>query len=116
MKLLIDDKRDMLAEHIDVIARNALIGIAILEHIYVNTLYLDHDLGHMGTICLNMVDELEATGYGVLLWLEMPDNADRRPETIILVTDNPVGRAKMELALSSIGYHKHCGQWKLPKG
>ena len=111
MKLLIDDKRNFL--DVDVIARNALMGIAILEHIYVDTLYLDHDLGKAKPICLDMVNEVEASGYGVLLWLEMEMNESRRPNTIILVTDNPVGRSRMELALQSIGYEKSFGQWRL---
>ena len=111
MKLLIDDKRNFL--DVDIIARTALAGIAVLKTIYIDELFLDHDLGEVETICLNMVDDIESTGYGVLLWLEMPMNIKRRPKTIILVTDNPAGRLRMELALRSIGYKEKAGQWKL---
>lgn len=63
----------------------------------IKELSLDHDLG----------DEIDATGYDVLLWIEeklfykeLP--VENVPEKIYIHSANPVGRDKMEIAIKVI--------------
>lgn len=91
--LLIDDMRNLEA---DVIARNYDDGMNKLLHDGPwRTLLLDHDLAsyHHKT-------GKEQTGYNIICWLEQyPRFA---PKEIICVSDNPVGRRKIEVAIQNI--------------
>lgn len=79
--LLIDDIRNLEAH---VIARTSQDGINVLERCgKFDVLMLDHDLGN----------ESEGSGYDVACWLEA--NPQYLPDTIELVTANPVGRDNM---------------------
>ena len=93
MWLLIDDVRDLKA---DVIARTAQAGWEMLSAHSWDGLLLDHDLGE------------ETTGYDLLC---RALDADVCPKTVILVTSNPVGKAKfMVAALMHYGYVKGLGE------
>ena len=84
--LLIDDIRDLPAE---CILRNPDLAEDILKAVKWEVLYLDHDLGE-GCI----------TGYDILCWLE--ENPEYLPKRIELVTDNPVGRKRMQQVLDKL--------------
>ena len=90
--LLIDDMRNIPA---DVIARTFQEGIdALLTEGPFDILYLDHDLadweeGHR-----------EKTGYDIMCFLE--ENPHLLPKQIILVTSNPVGRARMQAVIDRL--------------
>lgn len=80
--LLIDDCRDLASA--TVVARNSQEGIAILEKLgHFEILMLDHDLGYAS----------HGSGYDVACWLEA--NPQYLPDSIELVTSNPVGRKNM---------------------
>jgi hypothetical protein len=98
MTLLIDDQRNLTA---DIIARTYEAGERILRDFPITYLKLDHDLGTDGK-----------TGYDIVLLLEEWHNEDLPyllkkdlPETVELVTDNPVGMHKMAMALEKIYPH-----------
>lgn len=85
--LLIDDVRDL--NGATVIARNFWEGIKQLE---INgpwdELWLDHDLASYD-------GNRERTGYDIMLFLEQFPM--HKPEKIVFVTSNPVGRQRMEI-------------------
>lgn len=86
MWLLIDDKRDLNTE---AIARTAEAGRKLLEAGGWDCVCFDHDLGG------------EESGYDVMKWgLER----GYMPESVQLVTSNPVGRRNMKDILESAGY------------
>ena len=90
--LAIDDMRDFPgADHV---ARSAQDGLrALREDGPWALLYLDHDLA-------SFEGEKEITGYDILCWLE--EHPQYAPERIELVTSNPVGRGRMEMAIRNI--------------
>lgn len=66
--------------------------IALLETGLVDELSLDHDLG-----------ELDGTGYDVCLWLEEAVYGGFvPPKKIYIHSANPVGRAKMKVAIERV--------------
>lgn len=65
----------------------------------VTMLSLDHDLGE-----IDPVTNTEKTGYDVLCWLE--ENLEAMPEQIVLHTQNPVGRRRMQMVLDVIERRK----------
>ena len=85
MILLIDDQRNLKA---DIVARNGETGIAILTAFKIDALLLDHDLGE------------GMNGYDVVCFLE--ERTNLLPNTVELVTSNPVGRARMAQVLSKL--------------
>ena len=87
--LLIDDQRNLPADRV---ARTYKDGIEALREQHWNLLYLDHDLGDSSG-----VEGRELTGYDVACWLE--ENPQFLPDRIEIVTSNPAGRRKIELAL-----------------
>lgn len=87
MKVLIDDVRDM---DVDVIIRNPH-KISLLENTDIDILYLDHDLG---------VNSF--SGYEVIITLI--EGFYIYPNTVILVTSNPVGRDRIGNYLLDNGY------------
>lgn len=98
--LLIDDLRDVDFVNkswnvaVTDVARTFAEGINALKAGNVDTLLLDHDLA-----CFD--DEgNELTGYKVMLFLE--ENPEYLPKRIILVTSNPVGRAKMQTVVDKL--------------
>jgi hypothetical protein len=97
--LLIDDLRTF--NGIDVIARNYYEGIRQLE---INgpwdMLYLDHDLGGARNNSYSTDLNREMTGYDILCWLE--EHREFLPKEIILVTDNAVGRQKMQPVIDNL--------------
>lgn len=91
--LLIDDLREIEVDHT---ARNASEGRKALLSFPVTHLYLDHDLG-----------EDSENGYQILEWALERGCC---PPNVFLITANPVGSAKMELALLNNGYTRK-GNW-----
>ena len=94
MWLLVDDLREIKADHV---ARTAADATRMLNKNEYDGAYFDHDLASY--------DEAgrEITGYHVML--EALHN-NRLPKKIILVTANPVGRKKMEDLLRFFEYTK----------
>lgn len=93
LRVLIDDIRDLYA---DVTLRTAQEARRFFaEPRKLIQLYMDHDLG--------CVDENgnEDDGYRVLSYIL---EQGTRPETVTLVTANPVGRDKMAALLGDYGY------------
>lgn len=89
--LLIDDKRNLeVATHV---ARSYFEGILMLQSEPFGLLLLDHDLG-------DYYNGKEYTGYDILCWLEQ--NQQYLPEEIVLVTDNPSARKKMQLVIDKM--------------
>jgi hypothetical protein len=98
--LLIDDLRDVdfvnhnwVVEVTDV-ARTFADGINALKAGSIDILLLDHDLA-----CFDD-DGNELTGYKVMLFLE--EHPEYLPKRIVLVTSNPVGRAKMQVVIDKL--------------
>lgn len=87
--LLIDDMRNIRADYV---ARTFDDGVyALLNEGPWEILYLDHDLG----------DPLPyKTGYDIINFLEA--NQSLLPKKIVLVTDNPVGRQKMQKVINRL--------------
>lgn len=98
--LLIDDLRDVGYVNsgwnvkVTDVARTFDEGIEALKRGNVDTLLLDHDLA-----CYDS-DGNEMTGYKVMLFLE--EHPEYLPKRILLVTSNPVGRAKMQTVIDKL--------------
>jgi len=90
--LLIDDQRNLPA---DKIARTYHERIPALAEQHWEVLLLDHDLGDYSGL-----DGRELTGYDVACWLEQ--NPQHVPDRVEIVTNNPVGRKRIGLALGRI--------------
>lgn len=98
--LLIDDLRDV--EFVDKnwgvsvtdVARTFAEGINALKVGDIDTLLLDHDLA-----CFDEEGN-ELTGYKIMLFLE--EHPEYLPRKIVLVTSNPVGRAKMQTVIDKL--------------
>ena len=92
--LLIDDCREMQA---DIFARNAQAAKDVLEAFKgrIDMAIWDHDL--------DSFDETgrEITGYDVMVWAI---DRDVMPDSVFLVTSNPVGRDRMGAALEDAGF------------
>ena len=94
--LLIDDMRNPGEGIIPtdcVVARSPFAGMQELNKEVWDVLYLDHDLG-----CI--VDGDEWTGYDVLCAIE--EGLCLKPRKVVLVTSNPVGRARMEQVIRKL--------------
>ncbi len=87
--LLIDDQRNLPADRV---ARTYKEGVEALRERHWDVLYLDPDLGDFSGI-----EGRERTGYDVACWLE--EHPQFLPDRIEIVTNNPAGRRKIELAL-----------------
>ena len=87
--LLIDDQRKLPADRV---ARTYQEGIDALAERHWDILYLDHDLGDFSG-----VGGRELTGYDIACWLER--NPQHLPDRIEIVTNNPVGRNRIEAVL-----------------
>ena len=92
--LMIDDFRDMDADHI---ARTAKDGRQALLSFPVTHLYMDHDLG----------EHSDTDGNKVIDWALERGVC---PAHVMFVTSNPVGRDNMVRALENAGYEKK-GIW-----
>ena len=90
--LLIDDQRNLPADRI---ARTYREGIAALAEQRWDILLLDHDLGDFSG-----PDGRELTGYDIACWLE--ENPQHLPDRVEILTNNPAGRRRIELALGRI--------------
>ena len=92
MKIFLDDTRD--APEGWVLAKTADKAINLLRLNKVECISLDYDLG-----------SFYKTGYDVLRWIEdkiyLSDENFKVPE-ILIHTQNPVGRARMQAGLDSI--------------
>jgi len=89
MDLLIDDVRDF---NVDIIARNGISGLKLLDAFDFEMVYFDHDLGD------------GITGFEVL---SQALNRNRLNQSKIkLITSNPVGRERMENILGDFGFKK----------
>ena len=86
--LLIDDLRNISA---DVVARTFDAGIDALKNGPYDVLYLDHDLGD---------EDPAKTGYGIMCFIEA--NPQYKPNSIVLVTSNPVGRKNMQVVIDKL--------------
>lgn len=67
-----------------------------------DVLYLDHDLGSMGIERTETGKEL--TGYSIMEFLE--NNPQYLPKKIVVVSDNPVGRKKIEVVIERLCKNK----------
>lgn len=89
MKLYLDDERECPPGWVYVSTAKA--AIKLLATGMVKELSLDHDLGEP--------EEVNGTGYDVLLWLEeqvfVNDRRDLIPDVIKIHSANPVGQKKM---------------------
>jgi hypothetical protein len=98
--LLIDDLREVdfvnknWGVQVTDVARTFAEGINALKAGEIDTLLLDHDLA-----CFDE-EGTELTGYKVMLFLE--ENTHLLPKRILLVTSNPVGRAKMQTVIDKL--------------
>lgn len=94
--LLIDDIRNEVfiaatyGIEVSHVAKNFTQGIISLVSQKWDLLLLDHDLS-------SYVEDVEKTGYDVMLFLEK--NPEYLPGEIMLVTSNPVGRDKMNVVI-----------------
>lgn len=87
--LLIDDMRNIQA---DVVARTYDEGIEALKNQGpFSLLYLDHDFGDPSP---------SKTGYSIMCFLEA--NPEYKPEKIIIVSSNPVGRQQMQVVINRL--------------
>lgn len=99
--LLIDDERGVAAIELSTgikvteIARTFADGInALKQGEKVNVLLLDHDLGSFDE------EGNELTGYKIMVFLE--EHPEYLPKSIVLVTANPVGRAKTQAVIDKL--------------
>jgi len=90
--LLIDDTRDIVC---DAVARNYDVAIKLLESFKWDLAYLDHDIGDKKIP--------ERTGHTILCWLE--EHKEHLPDSIIIVSANPVGRKRMQHVMKKL-YHR----------
>ncbi len=90
MILLIDDERNIKA---DKVARTYKEGVKALQEHTWDLLYLDHDLE-----CYE--GGREYTGYHIMCWLE--EHPEHLPKRIEIVSDNPVGRVRMQLVIDKL--------------
>jgi hypothetical protein len=98
--LLIDDIRNLEA---DVIARNYNEGIKQLKHNGSwDLLLLDHDLASFDE------NGKEYTGYDIMCWLEA--NIRYLPKEIRCVSDNPVGRDRINKVVQALMRRKESGE------
>jgi Cyclic-phosphate processing Receiver domain len=100
--LLIDDLRVLKPADGEVLTtcRSFDDGIDALRRYTWDCLYLDHDLAD---------PDPRKTGYDVLCWLE--EYPRYLPTTICLVTQNPVGRQKMQALLDRFKEQHGTKQW-----
>lgn len=91
MKVLIDDIRNIDGVKFDIIARTFPAGMLVMESGAVTELYLDHDLG----------TDNGGTGYDIL---QICKTKKLLPETIRLITMNPVGMKRMRDLLKDCNY------------
>lgn len=89
--LLIDDVRNIKAT---LIARDYWTGIECLTQGYFKVLYIDHDLASYDD------EGREFTGYDIMCWLE--EYPRYAPREIICVSDNPVGRKRIQTVITNI--------------
>ncbi len=98
--LLIDDMRTpefietKYGLEVTTLAKTFAGGINMLKADKWDVLLLDHDLASWDD------EGTELTGYKVMLFLE--ENPEYLPGKIILVTSNPVGRAKMQTVIDKL--------------
>lgn len=96
--LAIDDMRDLAQAHVQ--CRTYSDGIRALKRLGPwDLLYLDHDLG--GVRAEYGRTGYELTGYDIMCFLEA--NPKFLPKHIVIVSDNPPGRARMEMVLKKLG-------------
>ena len=95
MWLLVDDTRDM---PVDVIARTIEAAKKCLVALTLDGVALDHDLGE------------KETGYDLIMWAI---GCGVLPSKVQFITSNPVGRKRMEQALSEAGYSQIQGMGNL---
>lgn len=105
MKIFVlDDLRNIAA---DVTCRTATAAYIILQRSATfDVYYFDHDLGST---------EPGTSGYDVLCWAIEQHKYIPIGAYVCLVTSNPVGRHKMELALASNGFVKIYNKWERVK-
>jgi hypothetical protein len=90
MKVWLDDERPMPSEF-DCHVKTAGEAIALLASASVTLISLDHDLG----------DEQNGTGYDVACFIEQAAyNGQLDPIEVLIHSANPVGRSRMEQAIS----------------
>lgn len=103
MNILIDDERSYLPDGSvpDIICRNYTAATNYFLKCWQfwaedDTLYIDHDLG---------TEDPNQTGYDVLTWMEQRRHLDPKyelPGKIVIVSDNPAGRQRMELVIEKL--------------
>ncbi len=98
MKIFLDDQRRIPPGYVGISTPCDCIELILTaweNGIDIKELSLDHDLGIIDPKTLE-----EETGYDVLVWLE--ENIEYMPDKVVIHTDNPVGRRRMNLVLESI--------------
>ena len=91
--VIVDDSKDFYCDK-TIICRCYDSGLFVLRHMkdYIGELWLDHDLS------------CDKTGYDLLMILGMENNL---PDTIRLISNNPVGSTRMKQALiHDFGYEQ----------
>ena len=108
MWMLVDDKRSLPSDQIDIIARNSAAAMAILLGMgrdRLTGLVLDYDLGEKEPIFGERLSDgkkirgtrtREITGYDVLMFAIVNDLL---PLTVQIITDNPAGRRRLHNGL-----------------
>ena len=93
MKIYLDDVREAPEGWILIRTGESLIAILRAQEGKIEALSLDHDLG-----------EGKMSGYEVLKWMEAQVflYGYKPPKTILIHSDNPVGRKNMKAAIKSI--------------
>ena len=76
---------------VDKVCRTFDEGLEALKSQHWNVLLLDHDLGD---------PDPKKTGYGIMCWIEA--NPHQKPDEIVLITANPVGRRNMEMVIKKL--------------
>lgn len=98
MWLLLDDKRSLDSNEIDIIARNSTVAMEILLGMgpRLTGLVLDYDLGEVEKVGGKGRRTREITGYDVLMFAIINNVL---PLTVQIITDNPVGRKRLHNGL-----------------
>ena len=98
MWMLVDDKRSLDSNEIDIIARNSMAAMEILLGMgpRLTGLVLDYDLGEKEKVGGKGRRKREITGYDILMFAIVNEVL---PLTVQIITDNPVGKKRLHNGL-----------------
>lgn len=89
--------------YVDLICRNGLLALSLLYYLKVSDLYIDHDLGE------------GINGAEILKELFIAKHKDDLPETIFIISNNPVGRDNMRNIILDTDLYFEDNAWKFIK-